>query len=812
MKPRSSRPRGASLWWMVLIWTVLTASTAWAGLPPLGPPPTAVAASAVALSPLEQDWMRDHGAVRVAVLPGVEPYYDYAQGGGVPQGFAIELLGLMAERTGLALNYVTLASVADTAAALRNGSVDMTPIAAPSPAREEVASFPGALLSTELVLVTRNDLHDTSPAQNFAGRRLALVAGQSPSELLAQRYPDAERTVYPTTEAAYRAVSEGQADISVSWLHNAVYTIEANLLANLRIERDPAAFATFLGPAVSLHAPQLHNILAKAMASLTPAEVSAAARRWLPEGSGAHWAVAKAELSPAEQRWVREHPDLRVGFDKDFVPFTRLGPLGQFEGLGADVLRLAASKVGLRLIEQQGLSFAEVYDAARRGDIDVVAGMARSPQRLGDFQFVGPFASAPTGLLMRLDDPRSWSGLDDLGGARLGLLRNHFLTPRIRLRYPGLQLVEFDAQRDAMQALAQRRVDAVIGNSVVLQQLMQERFAGRLRLAGVVGDGESELYFGVGRREPELARVLRKGLAAITPSEQAELRQKWLLVEVQPGLDWRDLLRWALPLLLAAALGTAMLLLANRRLRQAHATERDARRLAEQANASRGRFLAYLAHELRGTLGAVSSGAGLLRGMQDPARRDALLDAMAQASDGLRQTLETTLAHERGFAAGLVIDETPTWLPDWWTALAAPMRLSAERQGLVLDVELAPELRLVFDSQHLGQVVTNLASNAVKFTPAGRVSLRLHWLDGDQRLRIVVADTGPGIPLDEQAGLFLPYAQGAAGKKARQGAGLGLAISRQIVDAMGGVIDLRSRPGEGSEFTVEVPARRDEAA
>ena len=127
---------------------------------------------------------------------------------------------------------------------------------------------------------------------------------------------------------------------------------------------------------------------------------------------------------------------------------------------------------------------------------------------------------------------------------------------------------------------------------------MEDRFTGRLHITGVVRNGDSELYFGVPRRHPELARVLDRGLAALSPAELAEIKQRWLFVTLDPGLRWRDLLRWLVPL--AAVLLTALLVLwlVNRRLRLASAVAEAARAEAEAATAARGRFLAYLAHEV----------------------------------------------------------------------------------------------------------------------------------------------------------------------------------------------------------------------
>ena len=115
--------------------------------------------------------------------------------------------------------------------------------------------------------------------------------------------------------------------------------------------------------------------------------------------------------------------------------------------------------------------------------------------------------------------------------------------------------------------------------------------------------------------------------------------------------------------------------------------------------------------------------------------------------------------------------------------------------------------RVVGDEKRLRQVLHNLVGNAMKFTEAGAVSLRVAGRDGD--VAFVVEDTGPGMDADQQARLFRRFEQGEGARTATRfgGSGLGLAISQELVVAMGGRIALDSAPGRGARFTVFLPLR-----
>lgn len=769
----------------------------------------ALAAQALELTAAERAWIAGHGPVRVVVVKGTEPFYRVGDDGSAPQGFAIDLLGLAAERAGLTLRYRAVDSIAEAVQAFVAGDADMSPVAAPSVARLRQSSFPGSLLQVQLVLVARRDTQDLSSAQNFAGRTLGTVEASAPAELVSAAFPRARVQAFRSNQELVAAVSQGQVDLGVAWQHDAVYAIESALLSNLRVHRLRNLESRYYGPVVSRRQPQLHGILEKALASLTPAERAAAARRWLPSGSDVLWAPEQVALTPAERDWVQRAGELRVGFDAAFAPFTTTGPLGAFDGLGAEMLRSIAEKTGLRIVQQSGASFDEVYRRALGGDLNLVAGMARTAQRREDFDFIGPFATAPTAMIMRLDDTRRWREPDDMNSGRLGLLRSHFLMRRLQLRKPGLPLVEFDTSEAVLEALVQGEVDAVIGNGVVYGRLIEQRYPGRLQITGVVPDGDSELFFAVPRRYPELARVLRKGFDALTPSETATMERHWLMVSVRPGLRLLDLLRWGLPLALGLAAVVATLWLSNRRLQRAAAAEAAARAAAEAANGARGRFLAYLSHELRGTVGGIGSGLQLIAQTDDPALRQRFVQAARSACEGLTQLLETTLSHERTMVSGVQLQAEPFDLADWWARTVAPLALAAQAKGLVLNAEgpTAP-LQLRGDAARLGQVLANLAGNAIKFTVQGGISLAARWDAATSTLHLQVRDTGPGIAAEELARLFEPYHQGPAGRAAGVGAGLGLAITQQIVQAMGGSIEAGAAAGGGALFRVAVPLQK----
>lgn len=238
---------------------------------------------------------------------------------------------------------------------------------------------------------------------------------------------------------------------------------------------------------------------------------------------------------------------------------------------------------------------------------------------------------------------------------------------------------------------------------------------------------------------------------------------------------------------------------------------------AYQASAVKSQFIAQMSHELRTPMNAII-------GLSDLLARTGLSDEQrtwvrtVRASGGALLTLiEDILDFSRLEAGGLELEHRefdPAGLIDEAVAI---VRTQAAAKGLALSWSAAGVVptRVVGDPDRLRQILLNLLANAVKFTPAGAidVTLAVAATDNGWRLTIAVRDTGIGIPADQRARIFEPFVQADASISRRfGGSGLGLSITRRLVDAFGGALRLESEVGVGSTFTVEIPVGRHDTA
>ena len=314
----------------------------------------------------------------------------------------------------------------------------------------------------------------------------------------------------------------------------------------------------------------------------------------------------------------------------------------------------------------------------------------------------------------------------------------------------------------------------------------------------VGNQGERDLS-GLGSGDYSLM-VMGTGAAGVWSQLAAPLR---IHVQAPPWLRWWAWLLYALALMLAVGW---IMWASRRRLAQRHRIELSEQRraLAEQASAAKTQFLATLSHEIRTPMTGVMGMAELLLNTPLDSKQQDYTRAMQRSGGMLLKLLNDALDLVRIDAGRLELEPAPYEPRQLVEDVAQLQQGLAWSKGLRFTVELAADLpaQAVGDAVRIKQVLLNLASNALKFTAHGGVTLRAAR-SGDSLL-YSVSDTGPGIPEGSQARLFQRFEQEDSPQR-RAGSGLGLAICRELVEMMGGSIELQSRLGHGSTFLVRLP-------
>jgi diguanylate cyclase (GGDEF)-like protein/PAS domain S-box-containing protein len=283
----------------------------------------------------------------------------------------------------------------------------------------------------------------------------------------------------------------------------------------------------------------------------------------------AFWALPAAALtlSPEEQAWLTEHPQLRLGIDASWPPFEFRDEQGRYSGLSASYVELIEERLKIRVLPVEPRSWSEVLVGAKSGELDLLPGIMSTPERQRDLVFTRPYLDFPIVILAHSSGPQP-RRLDQLYGLKIAVVQDYAPHELLRSRHPDLNLLPLPSVNAALQALATGQADAMIGDLASSVWSLRQ-----LKLEGLLVSGETPYRYQLAMAAPHghspLIGILDKVFAELTPEEIAALQEPWVGGVLDERDAWqRTLLLYGVPALLLALLVLAMVLRINRRLRQ----------------------------------------------------------------------------------------------------------------------------------------------------------------------------------------------------------------------------------------------------
>ncbi len=779
---------------MLAVLAGLTFTSAWAAPDPR-----------LKLSDAETRWLAAHPVIRIGVDPGYAPYA-YVDAQGRFRGVAAEFADKVSALLGIRMELVPLPSWTDIIEAAKAHRIDVITTAVKLPEREAYLGFTRMYIPTPLVIVTRADTPRLESPDDLQHYPVALVTRYAGSKKVLQRHPDLKVLFVETPLEGLRAVSAGDADAYVGVLGVSTWLASQHGLSNLKVNIGFEMVENGQNYGVRKDWPELVALLDKALAAIPDEDKAAIFWRWVPVLHEAR-AEERLALTDAEKEWVATQPKVRVGVETALAPFQFLDAQGRHAGMVADYLELLAQRSGLNFEAVAEADPQRLRERAQRGEIDVIAAPRRGDDYRTGFQLTRPYYASPLMVITRQDEMDGFGGdVRTLFGRSVAVRRNG-LSEDFLSEYPKLRIQEFENEVAALQAVAERRADVMVGEATNVLRTLENAGVRGVRAAGPLEKAEVAFRMAVRRDWPNLVTIINKAAASITPEEAAAIRRRWVGVPLDVGWNPRTVALWVLLAAVVAGLGYVLVLRQKRRLEREMAQRKAAEEAAQLASKELETFAYAISHDLKAPLRRI---AGFSRILTEDyaARLDAqgceYLERIEAGAIRMDQMVNDLLAYSR--MEGMSIGRERI-------AVAALLRRQlADRAGDVdyaatdIRIEVPADMTVLADREGLAQVLRNLIDNALKYSR--KVAAPVVEIGGrrDKDACVLwVRDNGAGFDMAQHEKIFEIF-QRAHGEAEFPGTGVGLALVRRCVQRMGGRVWAESTPGEGATFHVELPA------
>lgn len=758
----------------------------------------------------EMAWLDAHPEITIAINQAWPPM-DYIDAQGTPQGIGVGFIKALNTRLNGRLKIVPL-PWREMYAAVKEKRIDALMDITPRPDREPFFNFTKPYVSVPHSIIAPKDVPYYEDISQLQGKTVGVEHGFFIVRVLREKYPAIRVKLFDTTSDALDAVSKGVTDAYIGNRAVALYIIEQELITNLKCHGKIEETASINAVGVRKDWHILRDILQKTLDNLTRAEISAILRKWvdMKEYEGA----TAIQLSPNEKAWITAHPVVRLGYATDWPPVEYTDSEGRFVGMSADFMKLLSNIIGITIRPTNPQPWNTTLEEIKKGSIDILSSVSRTPQREEFLLFSTPYLSFP--MVIVTDQHTPYIGnMKELIGKKIAVGNGYASHSILSERHPEFDLLPVDGVAGGLSAVVHQDAYAFIGNLAAISHVIGREGIEDLKVSGET-PYNYDLSVGISKNQTILAGIIQKAVDAVTEEERNTIFKRWISVTYERGIDYS--LVWKV--LLGAVLIVLAVFYWNRRLAHEVGLRRkvegeliQAKEDAESANRVKSAFLAGMSHELRTPLNSIIGFTGIiLNELAGPLNLEQKkqLKMLKGSAHHLLNLINDVLDISKIEAGELKVSCAAFSMRDMVNQVAESLKPLAEQKGVSLTVEIAPDVdTLDSDERRIRQVLINVVNNAVKFTETGEV--RITCRTRNSRIEVAVKDSGIGIKDEDMDKLFQPFQQLDTGTSRRyEGTGLGLSVCKRILDMLGGDIHVKSQLGKGSTFTFTVPLNQRE--
>lgn len=738
-----------------------------------------------------------------------EVFEEGAQDGAVKKGYAYDYYRKLSEYTGWSYEYV-YGDFTHLYEDLIAGKIDLLAGLAYKEERTRQLSYPKLPMGSETYNLVKHDT-DTSITTNpstLANKHIGVLDSALVDVLnayLREHDVIADVQTFQSNAELFRSFDEGQVDVLAAEGDGAYGREHTEVIGSF------GSSDYYL--CVSHSRPDLLDELNTAQAELDAEEpdyMSILRARYY--GSS----VSSRAFSEEERTWLATHDTLTVGYLDDFLPYSDLTNGGSNTGLVQHLIPEMLQSMGISDLEVIYKSFAS-YDsmvaAVNDGAVDVVFPIGGSPyfsEENGIYQS-RPVVTTVIDLVYKGE--YSDEKLAHIAVNENNRVQDHF----VRTYYPDAQIVSCSTIEECLNAVVSGRADSTTVDLLRATQLLKNRtYRG---LTALPLSNTDDRCFGIRIGDEGLLRLLNRGLSMLGDDyalNQVHRYDEGLYSYTILDTLLDNMMIFGTAALVLAALVIALLMRDSRRSRRQKNELARALVAAESANRAKTAFLNNMSHDIRTPLNAIVGFTALAASnIDDTAQVQDYLDKVTVSSHHLLSLVNDVLDMSHIESGKMVIEEAEVHMSDLIEDVQVIVQSDAaeKHQTFLVDTQEIVHDDVYTDRLRLNQVLLNILSNAIKFTPPeGTISLHITEIPTDAPDRASfefrITDNGMGMSEEFQRTIFEPFTRAQTSTVSGiQGTGLGMTITKNIVDMMGGTIEVHSKEHEGTQFVVCIPCR-----
>mgnify|MGYP003095089979 FL=1 len=762
-------------------------------------------------------------SAKVVRVGSFEDTFNYVNEKGARKGYGYELLETLSGYAGWQFEYVTC-DWSDCFEKLKNGEIDIIGGISYTEDRTQEMLFSDEPMGVEKYYLyadlSRADI-SASDFKTLNGKKIGVLMGTEPEVMLAEweeKYGlKTEHVNISNNEDVKQKLANHEIDCFVS--------LEESFWAERGISTITRVGESGIYYAINKNRPDIKEELDDAMRALDEAVPFYTADLYKRYFSMDYTPILTGE----EKAWLRKHGAIRMGFLASDSGVSTFDPAtGEFTGVITDYIQFAADCLGNQELEFQLVGYdskeAEL-DALKSGEIDMIFHFDQSPNLAEEYHF----ACTNTTWTSNLMAVTNKQHFNENNVNRIAVPQNKLsLKKYLAFYYPQWEIVDCDTQEDAARLVKDGQADCfVTGIS------SENKYSKKYSFYSVPLVNPVKSCFAVNSGNRSLLSILNKTIKAMPVNMLAgalamykSSARKVTLSDFIKDNFFKVMLISSIAV--AVVLLTILMLLQKARKAEAAARKAasDTQELnaklqvavekAESANRAKSTFLSNMSHDIRTPMNAIIGFTTLaLSNIDDKDRVKDYLTKTLASSNHLLSLINDVLDMSRIESGKLHLEEVEVNLSDVLHDLKTIVsgQIYAKQLELYMDAMDVTDEDVYCDKTRLNQILLNLLSNAIKFTPAGgTVSVRVRQLAGKVRgcgqYEFRIKDNGIGMSQEFAQKIFEPFERERTSTVSGiQGTGLGMAITKNIVDMMGGTIEVQTAQGKGTEFTVCVPMR-----